>query len=132
MIVEIFTFCEEVTFDETKGLLSIQNAFDASRQTVPVVIGKLWVGGRLRFEYSEAGEHKLLVRLVDPESTLIASGGASFIIKPSEHHSTTIPVVIDFSNGLFKSLGRYAAILALDGLDVHSTPLFIKKPLTLS
>ena len=126
MEIELFTLCDYA--QDNNGKLTIVGTFDRLyARSFPVVHSHMSVVTRLRFPAEKEGHHQIKIRLTDNEG--------KEMLQPVEGSFTTsltsgmlyapVNLVFNFINIQFKSAGRYAFEMYVDGEWQSGLSLFI-------
>jgi hypothetical protein len=126
MKIEMFVLCDAAT--EYAGKLNILGTFDSihARQ-VPAVHPQCAVAIRLRFDWTERGEHKIRVNMIDADGRqIIPSLDAGLHVRlPDRVSSCAINLVLNLHSLKFERFGEYSVDLLVDGEEAASLPLLI-------
>lgn len=128
MEIEVFTLCDAAT--DTYGKLNILGAFDTlMASTFPVVHAQCAIAVRIRYRRIEAGQHRLLLHLVDEDGHMIlpAMDGTVTVAVPAGQASVVTNLVLQVQGLTLERIGEYALNLAIDGRQVASLPLFVRQ-----
>ncbi len=128
MKVEMFVLCDAAT--ECVGKLNILGTFDSIHaRGVPAIHPMCAVAIRLRFDWSERGDHKIRVNMIDADGRLvIPSLDAGLQVRLIEGMSScAINLVLNLQSLKFERLGEHSIDLLVDGLQVASAPLFVRQ-----
>jgi hypothetical protein len=128
MKVELFTACDYAA--DYAGKLTLVGIFDTlGAPSTPVVHPQLCVAAKLRFDDLEAGPKQVRFTLTDADGRDVLQPIEMQIVAPAPATDTATSVVnLVFNLGhiRFEHLGEYALDLFLDGVQIASTPLFLR------
>jgi hypothetical protein len=129
MEIEVFTLCDAAA--DYQGRLSILGIFDTIfAATLPATHSQCSVALRIRFKKVEAGNHTLTLHIVDYDGNLVipALNGQFGIQLDGQEQYGVVNLTLNLQGLIFKSYGRHAVNLAIDGREASSLPFMIKKP----
>jgi len=129
MELEVFTLCDAAS--DYQGRLCILGVFDSIFATdVPATHPSCSVVVRMRFKKVEVGKHTLTLHLVDYDGNMVIPplNGEFQIQLPQQEQQGNINLVLNLQGLTFKTYGRYAINLAIDGREIGSLPLTVRKP----
>lgn len=129
MEIEVFTLCDAAA--DYQGRLSILGIFDTIfAATLPATHPQCSVALRIRFKKVEAGNHALTLHIVDYDGNMVipALNGQFGIQLDGQEQYGAVNLILNLQGLIFKSYGRYAVNLAIDGREVGSLPFMIKQP----
>jgi hypothetical protein len=124
---EIFTFCDFA--QENAGKLTIVGTFDTIiAPSFPCVHPQLSVVIRLRFDLWEFTTHSFRIetRDLDGELDMDAVGG-NIAVKEAGNATAVQHLVFTISNLQFRNAGVINFVLYIDGHELTSVPLYIRK-----
>ena len=129
MDVEVFTLCDAAA--DYQGRLSILGIFDKILATnLPATHAQCSVAVRIRFKKVEVGNHTLTLHIVDYDGNMVIPPlNGQFQIQLAEKEPQgAINLVLNLQGLIFKSYGKYAINLAIDGREVGSLPFSVSNP----
>ena len=111
------------------GKLNVLGAFDRIYSArLPVVYPACAVAGRIRFDRSEEGKHKIMINIIDEDGGPIGPGkleGGLGVKFRGKSDSAAVNFVLHFQRLTFKKFGEYRIDLSVDGCHETSLPLFV-------
>lgn len=129
MRTELFVACDFAA--DYAGKLTLVGVFDSlGAPQVPVVHPQLCVAAKLRFDDTEAGPKQVRFTLTDADGRDILQPIEMQIVAPAATPDTATSVVnlvINIGHIRFERLGEYALDLFLDGIQIASTPLYLRQ-----
>ena len=128
MRVEIFSICDAATADG--GKLNILGGFDTIwAGVIPAVHPQCALALRLRFDSSEGAQHGIVVNFVDFDGKHImpAAHGTITLQFALEQKSASANLVLNIQMLRIERLGEHSIDLLVDGVQVSSIPLFVRK-----
>lgn len=130
MEVEIFTLCEFAhTYEGNK--LTIVGTFDGiSAQQFPVQHPTCSLAVKLRFAESEAGQHTLLIKMVNDKGTAVfpeLQGNIDVGRPQVAGQHAAVAMAIHLNQIPFERAGRYSFELHIDGEWRAGLPLLVSK-----
>lgn len=128
MQLEIFAICDAAA--DYAGRLTVMGAFEGiAGGQVPLARERCSVAIRMRFEHHESGDHRLALRLLNPDGQLIVPEiNAGFTVRFSRDRSSlAVNLVFNLNQLRFAEFGEHAVELWLDDGDVARLPLMIAK-----
>jgi hypothetical protein len=129
MDVEVFTLCDAAA--DYQGRLSILGVFDTIfAANLPATHPQCAVALRMRFKKVETGNHQLTLHIVDYDGNMVipALNGQFQIQLAAQETQGAINLILNLQGLIFKSYGKYAVNLAIDGREIGSLPFSVKKP----
>jgi hypothetical protein len=129
MEIEVFALCDAAA--DYQGRLSILGIFDTIfAATLPATHPQCSVALRIRFKKVETGNHTLTLHIVDYDGNMVipALNGQFGIQLDGQEQYGAVNLILNLQGLIFKSYGRYAVNLAIDGHAVGSLPFTIKQP----
>ncbi|MFH1709273.1 MAG: hypothetical protein ABIF71_15330 [Planctomycetota bacterium] len=128
MDIEIFVLCDAAT--DLAGKLNILGTFDTLQvKAMPCVHPHCAIAMRVRFSRIEEGDHKFRIDFVNEDGQPLVpklEGGIK-VAFAAEVQSTAVNLVLGLNNLKIEQPGMYAINLAIDGRQVGSQPLWVKK-----
>ena len=128
MEVEIFALCDAA--NNIAGKLSMLGAFDTINvKELPAVHPHCAIALRMRFLRIEEGDHKIRIEMVNEDGKKIGpklDGGVKINI-PEGTQSASVNLCLGINNLKIEKFGNYEINLAIDGRQVNSLPLMVKK-----
>ncbi len=129
MEVEIFTLCEFAnTYEGNK--LTIVGTFDGiTAQQFPVQHPTCTIAIKLRFAESEAGQHSLLLKMVNEKGTAVFPElqGNIEVGRPAPGQHAAVAMAIHLNQIPFEKAGRYSFELHIDGEWRAGLPLMVSQ-----
>ncbi len=128
MDIEIFTLCDAAA--DYQGRLNILGVFDTIfAPQMPAAHPFCSVALRIRFQKTEAGQHRLTVHIVNIDGNLLipAIEGAIGIEILGNSQIASANVVLNLGQLQFKTYGEYAINLAIDGRQEASLPFWVRE-----
>jgi hypothetical protein len=84
---------------------------------------------RVHFHSGEEGEHKVKIRLVDPDGVEVVGLDADAMVEKLDSlEGGSVQLVLGLNNVPFKTGGRHAFDIFLDGRYEHTIPLLVVAP----
>lgn len=84
---------------------------------------------RVHFHSGEEGEHKVKIRLVNPDGVEVVGLDADAMVdKLDSLEGGSVQLVLGLNNVPFKTAGRHAFDIFLDGRYEHTIPLLVETP----
>ena len=125
MQLEILTFCDAAA--EYGGRLNILGAADTIiANELPSKYPHCALVARLRAARIEAGEHTVRVMVIDADGQPLLNVDAKLNIRFTNEQGGAVNLIINAQNLEFKLAGEYAIEIAVDGIQIGSSPLFVK------
>ena len=124
MKIEVFALCDAAT--ESHGKLNVLGTFDqlvAAR--LPVIHPACAVALRIRFDAHEAIEHRIRLRMLDPDGQPFMKEMETSV-RPrfrEDLSSTAINLILNMQRIKFDAFADYALLLELNGVEEASLPL---------
>ena len=126
MQLEIITFCDAAT--EYGGRLNILGATDSlAAIELPVRHPHSSIVVRLRAARIESGEHTVKLMIINLDSQPILNIDGKMNVQFASGSGGAVNLIINAVNLEFKEFGEYAIEVAVDGIQVGSSPLFVRK-----
>ena len=129
MQVEIFVLCDAAT--DYQGKLNVLGTFDTIwASNAQFVYSQFAIALRLRFSRIEEGDHKIKITVVDEDGKAVLPPiDAGLFVKPlvDGTPSTAANLVLNAHAPKIEQFGEHSIDLAVDGRQVASLPLFIRK-----
>lgn len=126
MQLEIITFCDAAT--EYGGRLNILGATDTIvGADLPVRQPHCSIVVRLRAARIESGEHTVKLMIIDLDGQPILNIDGKMNVQFAGGNGGAVNLIINAVNLEFKEFGEYAIEVAVDGIQVGSSPLFVRK-----
>jgi len=129
MRVEIFSLCDAATADG--GKLNMLGVFDSIwTSKMPNIHPQCTIALRIRFERNEQGSHCIMVNFVNEDGKHIipTANGTVNVQFPDNQRSGSANVVLNIQGLKIGQYGEYSIDLSIDGRNLSSLPLFVKKP----
>ena len=128
MKIELFAACDFAA--DYAGKLTVVGIFDSlGASQVPVLHAQLSVVAKLRFDDTEAGPKTVRFTLTDIDGRDVLRPLDMPIVAPApgvETASSVVNLVMNINGVKFERLGEHSLDLAVDGVHVASTPLFLR------
>lgn len=127
MEIEIFALCDHA--QDFGGKLLVVGTFDAIWAAgFPCVHPSCSIAGRLRFEGSEAGVHRIRIQIVDEDGHEIVPSllGELNIAKSHDGRSVAANFSLMLGQLSFPKVGRYAIDLFINDVPSRSLPLMVQ------
>lgn len=114
------------------GKLTAAGIFDrVTPPQLPWQHPTMFIALRVLVHPGEEGEHKVRIRLVDPDGTeIVALDADSAVPTVDPVEGARLQFVLALNNLVFPAAGRYGFDVFLDGRYEHSVPLVIVEPVT--
>lgn len=128
MTTEVFVLCDAAT--EAQGKLNILGTFDTIfTPTVPSSHPHCAIALRLRFSRIEAGKHRLALSIVDVDGKPVVPPieGEMDVKFADDAPSSTANLVMNIDSLPVQKFGENAINLALDGRQIASLPIFVRR-----
>ena len=113
MEIEVFTICDYA--QDNGGKMTIVGTFDVINASTIPFLHPCFVALRLRFQKSEAGHHKVVMKLSDKDSKELANVAAEFDIglpRVGDHSTANLPIPMNIK---FETDGKFKFELLVDG-----------------
>lgn len=81
---------------------------------------------RFRVTHIEQGEHAVKLVILDMDGGTIMDVNGKMNIKLAGGMSSAVNLIINFNNLELKEAGEYAIEVAVDGIQMSSSPLFVR------
>lgn len=109
------------------GKLSAAGIFDRlAPLQMPWQHPTMYIALRVHFHPGEEGDHKIKIRLVDPDGKEIVALDADVaVVDMDPIEGGHVQLVLALNNVPFKSLGRHAFDIFLDGRYEHTIPMVV-------
>jgi len=125
MQLEILSFCDAAA--DYAGKLSIIGATDTLVvPALPTRYPRCSIVMRFRVSRIEEGEHAVRLLIVDMDGGTVTNVDGRMNIKLSAGASSAVNLIINFNNLELKEEGEYAIEVAVDGMQMSSTPLYVR------
>lgn len=126
MQLEIITFCDAAA--EYSGRLSILGATDTIvAPDLPIRQPHCSIVVRLRAARIESGEHTVKLMIIDLDGQSIINIDGKMNVQFISGSGGAVNLIINAVNLEFKEFGEYAIEVAVDGIQVGSSPLFVRR-----
>ena len=128
MEIEIFALCDFA--QDANGKMNIIGVFDTVNvATLPVKLHTFYYAARIRFNSTEAGNHKLSITLSDSNTKQILSPfEANLNIEQSgQSVDTVFNLAIGVNNATIEKESKHNIKLLIDGSILKDLPLYIKR-----
>lgn len=126
MQLEILTFCDAAT--EYGGRLNILGATDTLVvPAVPFKYANCAVVARLRAARIEEGAHTMRLMIIDADGQPILNVEGKMEIRFHQGMGGAVNLIINAHQLEFKEAGEYAVEIAVDGIQLGSSALFIRQ-----
>ena len=129
MIIEAFLLCDAAT--DQMGKLNILGAFDhLVAQSLPVKHPACAIAGRIRFERSEEGDHKIKVQMIDEDAKPFGPklDGNMNVSFTGDADSAVSNFIVNVHGLQLEKYGQYRIDLSIDGRIKASVPFYVMKP----
>ncbi|RIK32123.1 MAG: hypothetical protein DCC55_36525 [Chloroflexi bacterium] len=125
MQLEILTFCDAAA--EYGGRLNILGAADTLVATdLPVKYPHCALVARMRAARIEEGDHTVRLMIIDADGGAVLSVDGKMSIRFAGGMGGAVNLIINAQNLEFKQAGEYAIELAVDGIQLGSSPLYVR------
>ena len=125
MQLEILSFCDAAT--EHGGKLNILGATDTIMvPALPMKLPHCVIVLRFRVARIEEGEHTVKLMVIDMDGGAIMNVDGKMNIRLSSGISSAVNLIINFNNLELKESGEYSIEVAVDGIQMSSSPLYVK------
>ncbi|GIV80130.1 hypothetical protein FKZ61_006365 [Litorilinea aerophila] len=125
MQLEILTFCDAAT--EYGGRLNILGATDSLLvPALPFRYPHCAIVMRFRVSRIEEGDHTVRIMVIDADGRPILNVAGHVVIKLGGGMSGAVNMIVNANTLEFKEAGEYAIEVAVDGIQLGSSPLFVK------
>jgi hypothetical protein len=125
MQLEILTFCDAAA--EYAGKLNVLGATDTVlAPAVPYRYPQCALALRVRAARIEEGDHTVRLMVIDADGEPTLSVEGQLHIRFGGGTGGTLHLIVNAHNLEFKSEGEYAIEVAVDGIQLGSSPLFVK------
>ncbi len=125
MQLEILTFCDAAT--EYGGRLNILGATDSLLvPALPFRCPHCAIVMRFRVSRIEEGDHTVRIMVIDADGRPILNVAGHVVIKLGGGMSGAVNMIVNANTLEFKEAGEYAIEVAVDGIQLGSSPLFVK------
>jgi hypothetical protein len=123
--LEILTFCDAAA--EYGGRLNILGAADTIiAADLPVKYPHCALVARMRAARIEEGDHTVRLMIIDADGQAILNVDGKMSIRFIAGLGGAVNLIINAQNLEFKTAGEYAIELAVDGIQLGSSPLFVR------
>jgi len=131
MEIDLALLADAATVDAS-GKLNILGIFDRlTAKTFPAQHGRIALVLRFQAGLSDAGRHKIHIRLTDPEGQEVVGVNGDIQIgagKLSSESGVRVPQVLNLDGIVFQVAGRYHFDVKIDGEHHVSLPLTVSGP----
>ncbi len=125
MQLEILTFCDAAA--EYGGRLNVLGATDTIvAPTVPFRYANCALAVRLRAARVEHGQHTVRLMVIDADGEPILNIDGPMQVNVASPMGSSMHLIVSAQNLEFKQAGEYAIEVAVDGIQLGSTPLFVR------
>lgn len=125
MQLEILTFCDAAA--EYGGRLNILGAADTLLvPDLPVKYPHCALVARMRAARIEEGEHTVRLMIIDADGNALVNVDGKMNIRFAGGVGGAVNLIINAQNLEFKEAGEYAIEIAVDGIQLGSSPLFVR------
>lgn len=125
MQLEILTFCDAAA--EYGGRLNILGAADTIiAPDLPVKYPHCALVARMRAARIEEGDHTVRLMIIDADGGAILNVDGKLSIRFAGGMGGAVNLIINAQQLEFKAAGEYAIELAVDGIQLGSTPLYVR------
>lgn len=125
MQLEILTFCDAAA--EYGGRLNILGAADTIiAPDLPVKYPHCALVARMRAARIEEGDHTVRLMIIDADGGVILTVDGKLSIRFAGGMGGAVNLIINAQNLEFKQAGEYAIELAVDGIQLGSSPLYVR------
>lgn len=125
MQLEILTFCDAAT--EYGGRLNILGALDTLVvNMLPFRLPHSTLVVRMRAARIEEGDHAVRLMIIDADGRSLLNVDGKISIRFASGASAAVNLIVNAQNLEFKEVGEYALEVAVDGIQLGSSPLFIR------
>lgn len=128
MDMQIAVLCDAAT--DNNGKLNILGTFDTIHTNqLPAVHPQCSIALRMSFNKVEEGQHKLKLHFVDEDGKLVMPSIdiPVEVVVPEDSIFLSRNFIVNIQQLKFQNPGFYAINIALDGSQVGSIPLLVKK-----
>ncbi len=126
MQLEILTFCDAAA--EYGGRLSILGATDnLTSDEIPFRYPHCALAVRLRAARVEQGHHNVRLMVIDADGEPILNIDGGMDVNVSSTIGSSMHLIVNAQNLEFKREGEYAIEVAVDGIQLGSSPLMVRK-----
>jgi hypothetical protein len=123
--LEILTFCDAAA--EYGGRLNILGAADTIiANDLPLKYPHCALVARMRAARIEEGDHTVRLMIIDADGRAILNVDGKLAIRFAAGAGGAVNMIINAQNLEFKDPGEYAIELAVDGIQLGSSPLFVR------
>ncbi len=129
MKVEIFTLCDAATKDRS-GKLNILGAFNTINiNQAPTIYPFCALAIKLRFEKIEEGHKTMKINFVDTDGNpILPTLEQTITVKvPPDEPTANVSIPVLIPQMKLENFGDYSIDLAIDGRQIGSTPLYVRK-----
>lgn len=125
MQLEILSFCDAAA--EHAGKLNIIGATDTILvPTLPTRYARCSIVMRFRVSRIEEGEHSVRLMIIDMDGGALMNVDGKMHIRLTSGVSSAVNLIVNFNNLELKEAGEYAIEVAVDGMQLSSTPLYVR------
>jgi hypothetical protein len=123
--LEILTFCDAAV--EYGGRLNLLGATDTlMAPVVPFRYPHCALVMRVRAARIEEGDHTVRVMIIDADGAPVLNVEGKMAVRFTNSAGGALHLIINAQNLEFKEAGEYAIEVAVDGIQLGSSPLFIR------
>jgi hypothetical protein len=123
--LEILTFCDAAA--EYGGRLNILGAADTIiANDLPLKYPHCALVARMRAARIEEGDHTVRLMIIDADGRAVLNVDGKLAIRFAAGAGGAVNMIINAQNLEFKDPGEYAIELAVDGIQLGSSPLFVR------
>jgi len=125
MQLEILTFCDAAV--EYAGRLNLLGASDTIvAPDMPFRYAHCALAMRMRAARIEQGEHTVRVMIITADGAPVLDVQGQMNVRFSPTSNGAMHLIINAQNLEFKSEGEYSIEVAVDGIQLGSSPLFVR------
>lgn len=123
--LEILTFCDAAA--EYGGRLNILGAADTIiANDLPIKYPHCAIVARMRAARIEEGDHTVRLMIINADGQPLLNVDGKIHIRFASGASAAVNLIINAQNLEFKEAGEYAVEVAVDGIQLGSSPLFVR------
>ncbi len=125
MQLEILTFCDAAA--EYGGRLNIMGATDTIHTaSVPFRYSQCALAVRLRAARVEQGQHSVRLMIIDVDGEPILNIDGPMQVNVTSPIGSALSLIVSAQNLEFKQAGEYEIEVAVDGIQLGCSPLFVR------
>lgn len=125
MQLEILTFCDAAA--EYGGRLNVLGATDTIvAPAAPFRYNQCALAVRLRAARVEQGQHSVRLMVIDADGAPILNIDGPMNVNVASPAGSSMHLIVSAQNLEFKRAGEYAIEVAVDGIQLGSSPLFVR------